>query len=78
MSIVSSAIRNHVHVSIYLKELIDALLGGSTEYEQFRPDHWVEDHPEHRREYRTVERESKLKRKREQRAIRRLLQRSAS
>ncbi len=73
MSIVSSAIRNHVHVSIYVKELIDALLSGSTDYESLRPDIWAGRHPEHRREYRTVEREAKLKRKREQRSLRRLL-----
>jgi transposase len=78
MSVVSSAIRNHLHVSIYMKDLIDALLSGSRDYESLRPDNWGREHPEHRREYRTAEREAKLKRKREQRAIRRLLRRTAS
>jgi transposase len=73
MSVVSSAIRNHLHVSIYIKDVLDALLAGSTDYASLRPDVWGEQHPEHRRDYRTAEREAKFKRKREQRAIRRLL-----
>ncbi|TWU07834.1 IS66 family transposase [Stieleria varia] len=73
MSLVSSAIRNHLHVSVYVKDVLDSLLAGSTDYERLRPDVWGEQNPEHRREYRTAEREAKMKRKREQRAIRRLL-----
>ena len=78
MSVVSSAIRNHLHVSVYLKSLLDALLAGSEAYESLRPDVWGQAHPEHRREYRTSEQEAKLNRKREQRAIRRLLRQPAS
>jgi len=78
MSVVSSAIRNHLHVAVYLKSLFDALLSGSEDYDSLRPDVWGRAHPEHRRDYRTSEQEAKLKRKREQRAIRRLLRQSAS
>ena len=71
MTIVSSAIRNDLHVSMYVKGVLDALLAGSTDYESLRPDVWASLRPEHHRSYRSEERESRYHRKRERRSKRR-------
>ena len=38
MTLVSSAIRNDLHVWAYIKGVLDALLAGSTDYHSLRPD----------------------------------------
>lgn len=68
MTIVSSAIRNDLHVSHYVKDLLDAMLAGSKDYDSLRPDVWGESHPEHRRAYRAEEREARHHRKQERRS----------
>ncbi len=78
MTIVSSAIRNDLHVSQYVKSVLDALLAGSTDFESLRPDVWAKSHPEHRRAYRAEERESRHHRKRERRSKRRRQQKTSS
>lgn len=73
MTLVSSAIRNDLHVWHYIKGVLDALLSGSTDYESLRPDVWGKSHPEHCRAYRAEERETRQHRKQESRAKRRRL-----
>ena len=71
MTLVSSAIRNDLHVWSYLKGVLDALLLGSTDYHSLRPDVWATEHPDQIRTYRVDERRDKADRKQRQRAQRR-------
>jgi len=71
ITLVSSAVRNALHVWSYVKGVLDALLAGETDYTRLRPDHWAEAHPEHIREYRLEERRDRADRKQQQRATRR-------
>lgn len=73
MTLVSSAIRNDLHVAAYVKSVLDSLLSGSTDYESLRPDVWGKSHPEHCRAYRKEERETRAHRKQESRSKRRRL-----
>ena len=67
----SSALRNDLDVSSYVKGVWDALLSGSTEYEQLRPDIWGRTHPYRIRVYRRAERRNRADRKQFRRALRR-------
>lgn len=55
-SLVSSALRSDLDVWAYVKDVLDQLLAGSTEYYALRPDQWAKQHPEHIRTYRQQER----------------------
>jgi transposase len=55
MTLVSSAVRNDLDVWAYVKDVLDQLLAGSTDYESLRPDVWKQAHPESVREYRVQE-----------------------
>ena len=63
MTLVSSAIRNDLHVWAYIKGVLDALLAGHTDYHSLRPDVWATTHPEHIRTYRKDERRDRADRK---------------
>ena len=56
LTLVTSAVRNDLHVWAYLKDILDQLLAGSTDYEALRPDIWKQSHPEAVRTYRQEER----------------------
>jgi transposase len=71
LTLVSSALRNDLHVWSYVKGVLDALLAGETDYAVLRPDHWAATHPEHIRAYRQEERCDRADRKQLQRATRR-------
>jgi hypothetical protein len=71
MTLVSSAVRNDLHVWSYVKGVLDALLSGCTNYHSLRPDVWATDHPDQIRTYRVDERRDKADRKQRQRAQRR-------
>jgi transposase len=73
MTLVSSAVRNDLDVWAYVKDVLDQLLLGSTDYASLRPDHWAKRHPEFIREYRQAERRDRADAKRSRRAARRLL-----
>ena len=49
---VSSALRNDLDVWLYVKDVLDRLLSGSTDYERLLPWNWVASHPEAIRQYR--------------------------
>ena len=74
MTLVSSAHRNDLDVWAYIKDVLDQLLVGSTDYESLLPWNWAEKHPEAIRQYRVEERDDRASRKRTQRAKRRKLQ----
>lgn len=71
MTLVSSAIRNDLHVWAYIKGVLDALLAGSTDYHSLRPDIWAANHPDHIRTYRKDERRDRADRKQRSREERR-------
>jgi transposase len=74
LTLVSSAVRNDLDVWAYVKEVLDRLLSGDTDYASLRPDRWGEAHPEAIRTYRQQERRNRADGKRFQRAHRRLTQ----
>lgn len=75
MTIVSSAIRNDLDVTAYVKDVLDKLLAGSTDYDALCPHVWKQSHPEAVRAYRVEERRDAADRKRVRRASRRLAHR---
>jgi transposase len=70
-SLVSSALRNDLDVWAYVKDVLDQLLAGSTDYDSLRPDRWAVQHPEHIRVYRQQERRDRADAKRTRRQKRR-------
>lgn len=71
LTLVSSAVRNDLDVWVYIKDVLDRLLAGETDYAALRPDAWAAAHPEKIREYRTTERRDRAARKKARRATRR-------
>ena len=71
LTLVSSAVRNDLDVWSYIKDVLDRLLAGETDYTALRPDAWAAAHPEKIREYRTTERRDRADRKKNRRATRR-------
>ena len=78
LTLVSSAVRNDLDVWAYVKDVLDQLLAGSTDYASLRPDVWKAAHPEHVRTYRSKERRYRADAKRVRRARRRLEKQSAN
>jgi transposase len=78
MTLVSSALRNDLDVWAYVKDVLDRLLAGSTDYASLRPDHWAASHPEHLRTYRTEERRDRAAAQHHRRAHRRAATRNPS
>jgi hypothetical protein len=78
ITLVSSAVRNDLDVWAYVKDALDQLLAGSTDYAALRPDRWAREHPQHIRVYRQQERRDRADAKRFRRASRRLASRSAA
>jgi transposase len=72
MTLVSSARRHDLDVWLYVKDVLDELLAGSTDYHSLLPDVWKQSHPEAVREYRVEERRDKAERKQVAAAKRRL------
>lgn len=71
LTLVSSALRNDLDVWAYIKDLLDQLLAGVTDYAALRPDTWRQLHPEAIRQYRVAERRDRADRKQLRRAHRR-------
>jgi transposase len=72
MTLVSSARRHDLDVGLYVKDVLDQLLAGVTDYEGLLPDVWKQSHPEAVRQYRVEERRDKAERKQVRAARRRL------
>jgi len=77
-TIVSTALRNDLDVWAYVKDVLDQLLAGSTDYHSLRADVWKELHPEYIRTYRVDERRDAADRQRFRRASRRLHERACA
>jgi len=75
MSLVSSAHRNDLDVFVYVKDVLDRLLAGETNYDTLRPDVWKQTHPEAIRIYRVEERQARANAKAVKRARRRIAKR---
>jgi len=71
LTLVSSALRNDLDVWLYVKEVLDQLLAGCTDYESLLPWNWAASHPEAIRKYRVEERRERSVRKRDKRERRR-------
>ena len=71
MTLVSSAVRNDLDVVAYLKDILDHLLAGDTDFHSMRPDIWKQLHAEAVRVYRQEERRDRADAKRTRRARRR-------
>ncbi len=67
MTLVSSARRHDLDVWVYIKDVLDQLLAGSTDYHSLLPDVWKQTHQEAVRDYRVEERRDKAERKQLQR-----------
>lgn len=76
MTLVSSALRNDLDVWAYVKDVLDQLLAGSTDYASLRPDRWAATHPGHIRTYRTEERRDRAATQHSRRAHRRAAKRN--
>tara|TARA_B100000949_G_scaffold141098_1_gene123999 strand:- start:99 stop:1946 length:1848 start_codon:yes stop_codon:yes gene_type:complete len=72
MSLVSSAKRHDLDVGLYVQDVLEQLLAGSTDYHSLLPDQWKLKHPEAIRVYRQEERRDKADRKQLAAAGRRL------
>ena len=75
MTLVSSAKRHDLDVGLYIKDVLDQLLAGCTDYQSLLPDQWKQRHPEAIRQYRQEERRDKAERKQYRAAKRRVAQR---
>jgi len=75
MTLVSSALRNDLDVWAYVKDVLDQLLSGLTDYESLLPWRWAESHPESIRHYRLEERRTRRADQQAKRATRRLASR---
>jgi transposase len=71
LTLVSSAVRNDLDVWAYMKDVLDRLLAGETDYAALRPDTWRQTHPEAIRKYRATERRDRADRKQYRRSARR-------
>jgi transposase len=71
LTITSTAVRNDLDVWAYLKDVLDQLLAGSTDFESLRADIWKKSHPEAVRTYRADERRDAADRRHVNRAKRR-------
>ena len=71
LTLVSSAVRNDLDVWAYVKDVLDRLLAGSTDYASLRPDNWGAAHPEFIRKYRQEERRDRADAKHARRDARR-------
>jgi transposase len=76
MTLVSSARRHDLDVGVYVKDVLDQLLAGSTDYHSLLPDVWKQRHPKAVRAYRVEERRDKAERKQLNAARRRLAARA--
>ena len=72
MTLVSSAKRHDLDVGVYIKDVLDQLLAGCTDYQSLLPDKWKQRHPEAIRQYREQERRDKADRKQYRAAKRRV------
>ena len=74
MTIIGTAIRNHLDVHAYLEDVLRRVLSGETNWHALSPQVWKLDHPHSIRDYRVDERRQAADRKRVTRARRRRIE----
>jgi hypothetical protein len=74
-TLVSSALRCDLDVFVDVKDILDKLLAGSSDYHSLRPDVWKQTHLEAIRIYRSEERQARADAKAVKRARRRVTKR---
>ena len=72
LTLVSSAHRHDLDVWLYVKDVLDYLLAGCTDYEALLPWNWAAAHPEAIRKYRVEEKRDRSARRAARRARRRM------
>jgi hypothetical protein len=77
LTVALRAVRNDLDVWAYVKDVLDQLLAGRTDYAALRPDRWAMPHPEHIRCYRSQERRDRASRQHHPRALLRAARRAA-
>ncbi|MHB8974972.1 MAG: hypothetical protein ACYC3X_31875 [Pirellulaceae bacterium] len=77
LTLVSSAHRSDLDVWLYVNDVLEQLLAGTTDYEPLLPWNWAASHPEAIRQYRVEERRERSVRRTAKRANRRKAKRSA-
>jgi hypothetical protein len=75
LTLTSSAHRNDLDVRAYLKDILQRLLAGETDYEPMLPWNWAATHPQSIRQFRRDERRQRDVRKQTERAKRRVRKR---
>ena len=70
-TLVSSALRNDLDVWRYVKDVLDQMLSGTTDFTPLLPWNWAATHPESIRQYRIEERTDRAERKTQKRSTRR-------
>ena len=78
LTLASSAVRNDLDVWAYIKDVLDQLLAGQTDYEPLLPWNWGASHPDAIRQYRVEERTQREARRDTRRARRRARSNSSS
>ncbi len=71
LTLVSSVLRNDLDIWRCVKDVLDQLLAGATDYEPLLPWNWAATHPDAIRTYRVKERKDRTDRKRQNREGRR-------
>jgi len=71
ITLASSALRNDLDVWLYVKDVLDQLLAGLTDFDPLLPWNWAADHPDAIREYRVTERRERAENKQAKREDRR-------
>lgn len=61
MTLVSSAVRNNLHVWQYVKDVLDRLFAGSKDYDSMLPWVWAQEHPDQIRQYRINEKATRAR-----------------
>jgi transposase len=77
LTLVSSAHRSDLDVWLYVNDVLEQLLAGTTDYEPLLPWNWAASHPEAIRQYRVEERRERSVRRAAKRANRRKAKRFA-
>jgi hypothetical protein len=74
LTIVSTAHRHNLDVWLYVKDMLDRLLAGDSNFAEMRADRWAQTHPEAIRQYRAQEARYRADAKATRRSHRRLLE----
>jgi hypothetical protein len=78
LSVISSAHRHDLDVWSYLRDVLEKLASGTTDWESLLPDVWKVSHPDRVRTFRTDEKQDRAENRHFERARRRLEKRTSA